>query len=65
MFFFFLLGYINSLLDLLCDRVVSNPGPFQELLNEMKIPENLCAAYERPSSSVAIENMTSGFRKKK
>ena len=48
---------------MLCDKVVSNPGPYQELINKMKIPENLCDAYERPSLTEAINNMTSRFRK--
>ena len=46
-----------------CDKVVSNPGPYQELINEIKILKNLCAVYERPSLSEAINNITSHFRK--
>ena len=47
---------------MLCDKVVSNPGPYQELINEMTIPENVCDAYERLSLTEAINNMTSRFR---
>ena len=44
-------------------QVVSNPGPYQELINEITIAKNLSDAYERPSLSEAINNTTSCFRK--
>ncbi|CAM4571293.1 unnamed protein product [Leuciscus chuanchicus] len=40
--------YVDTLLKILFEDVVPNPGPYQEQMSELKVPENLCAAFARP-----------------
>ncbi|XP_048011496.1 uncharacterized protein LOC125245092 isoform X1 [Megalobrama amblycephala] len=41
-------NYVETMLRLLFEEVVFNPGPYQELINELKVPDHLCAAFDRP-----------------
>ncbi|XP_051977582.1 uncharacterized protein LOC127639555 [Xyrauchen texanus] len=41
-------NYVESLLRLFFEEVVINPGPYQEQINELKVPDHLCAAFDKP-----------------
>lgn len=34
------------------EEVVINPGPYQEQINELKVPDHLCAAFDLQESEV-------------
>ncbi|XP_051994441.1 uncharacterized protein LOC127652376 [Xyrauchen texanus] len=42
-------NYVESLLRLFFEEVVINPGPYQEQINELKVPDHLCAAFDKPN----------------
>ena len=50
-------------MDLLCEKVVSNAGTYQQLINDIEIPVNLWDAFERPSLPEVLSNMSSRYMK--
>lgn len=44
----FLIIDVETMLRLLFEEVVFNPGPYHELINLLKVPDHLCAAFDRP-----------------
>ncbi|KAJ8369542.1 hypothetical protein SKAU_G00095700 [Synaphobranchus kaupii] len=54
-------GYIETLQELLFERVVENPEPYQELLQQVYVPPPLCSQYDRPDKSKAVARHTSRF----
>lgn len=47
-YIFCIIDYVESLLRLFFEEVVINPGPYQEQINELKVPDHLCAAFDKP-----------------
>ncbi len=43
------------------EQVVVNPGPYQELRDQVKVPPNLCATCERPDMEEAVIHQWSQF----
>ncbi|XP_051515836.1 uncharacterized protein LOC127418939 isoform X4 [Myxocyprinus asiaticus] len=54
-------NYVDTLLRLLLEEVVLNPGSYEERLNELKIPDHLCDAFERPDLQEAVARNWSFF----
>ncbi|KAJ8356495.1 hypothetical protein SKAU_G00192890 [Synaphobranchus kaupii] len=54
-------GYVDNLMDLLCDDVVGGPHPYQELLKKTEVPEKLCAQFTRPDKEEAVARHQSRF----
>lgn len=46
--------YMDTLQRILFEEVVVDPGPFQELMDKVEVPENLNAGFERPDTNKAI-----------
>ena len=55
---------MDTLQKLLFEEVVIDPGPFQELMDKVEVPENLNAAFERPDPNEAIALPWSRFTQK-
>ncbi|KAJ8375510.1 hypothetical protein SKAU_G00060900 [Synaphobranchus kaupii] len=56
------LRYIETLQELLFERVVENPEPgYQELLQQVYVPPPLCSQYDRPDKSEAVARHMSRF----
>lgn len=52
---------MDRLLKILFEDVVPNPGPYQEQMSELKVPHNLCAAFERQDLQEAAARRWSRF----
>ena len=46
-------GYVDQLLDILFNDAIHDPVGFKELSDNIVLPPDLCAAYERPVKSEA------------
>ena len=53
--------YVDALQRLVLEEVVFNPGPYQQLRDEVEVPEDLCAAYERPNMEEAVASRWSRY----
>lgn len=53
-----------KLFHLLCGSCLPDPTSFQETLDSVPVPDNLCTGYERPDISTVIENLPSRYKAK-
>ncbi|XP_071377166.1 uncharacterized protein [Centroberyx affinis] len=54
-------GYVDNLLQILFNEVLDDPGRFTTELDQLTIPEPLCAQFERPDRDEAVAGFVSRF----
>ena len=54
MSFFPRIDYVDTLQRLVLEQVAFTPGPYQQLRDQVPVPDNLCAAFERPNIEEAM-----------
>ena len=59
---FLLLEYVNELMDLLFQHVIYDQATYQQKLDEIQVPPNLCAEFERPAKDQAVKQHISRFK---
>lgn len=57
------LGYVETLMELLFNNVVKDPGAYQDFLDTVLVPEKLCSQYTRPDKREAVARHKSRFFK--
>lgn len=63
LFYPYTLGYVETLMELLFNNVVKDPGAYQDFLDTVLVPEKLCSQYTRPDKREAVARHKSRFFK--
>ena len=53
---------MDTLQRLVLEEVVINPGPYQQLRDQVEVPDNLTASFERPNIQEAMASKWSRYR---